>query len=87
MGKRLEKTAAFFDIPAEALPDIPKLIITGSHRIVIENYSKIRSFSPERIEIACGGQSLCLRGDAFELERLTASELHIRGRVLLAELD
>lgn len=87
MGKGLESAAAFFDIPAETLPNVPKLTVTGGSNIVVENHRGIRVFSPELIEIDCGRQVLRLRGSGFELEKLTPGELRIRGGLLIAELD
>ena len=87
MGKGLERAAAFFDIPAETLPNVPKLTVTGGSSILVENHRGIRTFSPELIEIDCGRQLLRLRGSAFELEKLTGGELRIRGGLLYAELE
>ncbi|MGI6029331.1 MAG: YabP/YqfC family sporulation protein [Candidatus Heteroscillospira sp.] len=87
MGKGLESAAAFFDLPAETLPNVPKLTVTGGSSVVVENHRRIQVFSQELIEIDCGRQLLRLRGSAFELEKMTPGELHIRGKLLMAELD
>ena len=87
MGKRLEKAAQFFDIPAETLPGVPKLTVTGNTAVTVENHHGIRSFSEELIELDCGKKILRLHGSGFILEKLTAAELRIRGELLYAELD
>jgi sporulation protein YqfC len=87
MPRGLESAAAFFEIPAETLPGVPKLTVTGGSRISVENHRGIRHFSPEMLEIDCGRRTIRLRGSGFELEKLTPGELRLRGRVLQIEFD
>ncbi|MGE4354240.1 MAG: YabP/YqfC family sporulation protein [Oscillospiraceae bacterium] len=87
MGKGLENIAAFFDIPAETLPNVPKFTVTGGSQITVENHRAIREFSEELIEIDCGRQVLRLRGSGFELKKLTGEGIRIAGRLLYAELE
>lgn len=87
MGQRLESAAAFFDIPAETLPNVPKLTITGNNCVQIENHKGIQFFSSELIELSFGRQVVRLRGSAFVLELITPEELRIKGRLISAELD
>ena len=87
MGKGLEKAAAFFDIPAETLPDVLKLTVTGGRSICVENHRAIRSFSPDLIEVDCGRQLLHIRGSELRIERLSRSEIRIIGQFIYAELD
>jgi len=85
MGKGMERAAQFFDIPAETLPNVPKLTVTGSRNIVVENHRSIKVFSGELIEIDCGEKSLSLHGSGFILEKMAAGEIKIRGELLYAE--
>ena len=87
MGQRLEKAAAIFDIPAETLPDVPKLTVTGNNCVQIENHRGIRFFSTDLIEVSFGKRVVRLRGSAFMLEKITPEELRIKGKLILAELD
>lgn len=87
MGNGLEKAAAFFDIPAETLPNVPKFTVIGGDSICVENHRGIRVFSEELIEINCGRQILRLRGGGFRLEKITTDEVKIRGQLLYAELE
>lgn len=87
MGKGLAAVAAYFDIPAETLPNVPKFTITGNNRITVENHHGIKEFSEELIEIDCGKQSLRLRGSGFMLKKLSADELKISGKLIYIELE
>ena len=87
MGKGMERAAQFFDIPAETLPNVPKLTVTGSRSIVVENHRYIKLFSGELIEIDCGEKTLNLHGSDFILERLGAGEVKIHGELLYAEFS
>ena len=87
MGKGLESAAAFFDIPAETLPDVPKITITGGSSVSVENHRGVSMFSDELIEISCGRGAIRLRGSGFELRSISASEIRIHGRLLCVELD
>ena len=51
MGKGLESAASFFDIPAETLPDVPKITITGTSTVCVENHRGIELFSDDTIQI------------------------------------
>ncbi len=87
MSKGLENIAAYFDIPAETLPNVPKLTVTGSSGIMIENHCGIRTFSDDLIEINCGKQVFRIRGSGFVLKKIDKDELKIKGKLLYAELD
>ncbi len=87
MSKGLEAVAAFFDIPAETLPNVPKLTVTGSSAISIENHSGLRTFSDDLMEINCGKQVFRIRGSGFVLKKISKDELKIQGKLLYAELD
>jgi len=85
MGKGMERAAHFFDIPAETLPNVPKLTVTGSKCITVENYRCIKAFTGELIEIDCAERTISLHGRDFLLEKLTTEEIKIRGELLYVE--
>jgi len=87
MSGGLESTAAFFEIPAETVPGVSKLTVTGGRHVTVVNHRGLRHFSPELLEIDCGRRIIRLRGSGFELEKLTRGELRFRGKVLLIEFD
>ena len=87
MGKGLESAASFFDIPAETLPDVPKITVTGTSTVCVENHRGIELFSDDTIQINCGRKMLRLRGSGFEIAGISSGEIRIRGQLLSLELD
>lgn len=87
MGKNIENFATYFDIPAETLPNVPKITITGDRQISVENYRSINEFSEELIQINCHKKTITLRGSGFAIEKIGDNEMKITGKLMFAELE
>ena len=59
-----------FDLPAEIVMDIPKIIITGNKEITIENHKGISSFE----------KNINIEGSDFEILYIGGSTISITGK-------
>ena len=56
-----------FDLPAEIVMDIPKIIITGNKEITIENHKGISSFEKNLIKVNSKVGNINIEGSDFEI--------------------
>ena len=68
-----------FDLPAEIVMDIPKIIITGNKEITIENHKGIMIFERDKIKINTNMSPVEIKGHDFEILYIAASTITIKG--------
>ena len=87
MGKRqkreglLEKTAQVLDLPGDVVAGLPRVEITGSRELRMENHKGILAYGTEEIRVSGGRLILKIRGRELELKAMNASELLITGEI------
>ncbi len=79
-----EDFADVFDIPAQVIPGVPQITITGRRRVLIENHGGIVKYSPTLIELG-GKYRVIIRGDGLRLLAMNKKDMVIAGSVLSAE--
>ena len=87
-GKReglLEKTAEVFDLPGDVVAGLPRIELTGSRELRMENHKGILSYGGE--EISGGKLVVKVRGSGLELRSMNASQLLITGVITAVELE
>ena len=80
-GKReglLEKTAEVFDLPGDVVAGLPRIELTGSRELRMENHKGILSY---------GGEEIHISGGKLELRSMNASQLLITGVITAVELE
>ena len=70
------------DMPSELLPGVPRIVISGTERVNIENHNGIQGFSPREIRIASALGEISLTGENLRLAVLTGHELTAEGTIL-----
>ena len=89
-GKReglLEKTAEVFDLPGDVVAGLPRIELTGSRELRMENHKGILSYGGEEIHISGGKLVVKVRGFGLELRSMNASQLLITGVITAVELE
>lgn len=88
MKKTVRKRPAtdFFGLPAELIPGVPKLTLSGGSRVLIENHGGLRSYSRDCVEVRGRNMLMRIRGEDLELASMTKTELVVRGIVVAVEL-
>lgn len=60
----------------------PVITMYGNEKLVIENYRKLLTFSPERITLSTAMGKLCIRGKRLLISCFCSGETEIRGYIL-----
>ena len=69
-----------FDLPAEIVMDIPKIIITGNKEIIIENHKGISNFEKNLIKVNSKVGNINIEGSDFEILYIGGSTISITGK-------
>ena len=76
----------FFRLPAELVPGVPKLTLSGGSEALIENHGGLKSYSRDLIEVRGRNLLLQIHGEDLELAAMTKTELVLRGIIVAIEL-
>lgn len=82
----LERTAEVFDLPGDVVAGLPRIEITGSRELRMENHKGILAYGTQEIHISGGKLIVKVRGDGLELKSMNAGELLICGTILGVDL-
>lgn len=77
--KELKKTAAL------TLPKKSRVILTGNHKLFVENYDKVLKFEPDTILLLVGKRKLLISGKNLWMERYDKFDLQIKGMICSIE--
>lgn len=83
----LEKTAEVFDLPGDLVAGLPRVELTGSRELRMENHKGILAYGDEEIHISGGKMVVKVRGAGLELKSMNARELLITGDILGVDLE
>ena len=81
MAKWMEDLADRFDLPAEALAGVPRITLTGSGRVLIENHRGLLAYTGELVEVSGGRLRIRIRGDGLTLRAMDQDSLLITGTI------
>lgn len=82
----LEKTAEVLDLPGDVVAGLPRLELTGSRELRMENHKGILAYGSQEIHISGGKLIIKVRGSDLELKSMNASQLLITGDIAGIEL-
>lgn len=83
----LEKLSERLDLPAEALAGAPRVTLTGSDRVLVENHRGLLRYTETELEIACTRGRVRVRGAELLLRAMDERMLLITGRVTGVDVD
>ena len=86
MGNLLERTAAAFDLPPDAV-GLPRLEIQGRSELRMTNPRGILAYGTGEILISGGDLLIRVRGNGLELKAMNTAELLITGQIQAVELE
>ena len=81
----LAKTARIFDLPGEPALGVPRVTVTGTARVHVENHRGLLEYGEEQITVNAAGMMIRLRGEKMEIAAMTDLELVVTGTVLSVE--
>ena len=80
INKGREMLVDKFDLPAEIVMDIPKIIITGNKEITIENHKGISNFEKNLIKVNSKVGNINIEGTHIEILYIGGSTISITGK-------
>ena len=83
----LEKTAEVLDLPGDVVAGLPRIELTGSRELRMENHKGILSYGDDEIHISGGKLVVKVMGTGLELKSMNASQLLITGAIRAVELE
>ena len=82
---RKRSITELLDLPAEVLPGVPRLTMSGGSEVLVENHGGLRSYTSDLIEVRGRNMLIQIRGEDLELTSMTKTELAIRGIIVAVE--
>lgn len=83
---RKRPVTELFNLPAELVPGVPRLTLSGGSQVLVENHGGLKSFSRDCIEIRGRNMLLQIRGEDLELTAMTRTDIVIHGIIVAVEL-
>ena len=83
----LERTAQVLDLPGAVVAGLPRVELTGSRELRMENHKGILAYGTEEIHVSGGKLILKIRGKGLELKAMTAGELRVTGSITALEIQ
>ena len=83
----LEKTAEIFDLPGDLVAGLPRVELTGSRELRMENHKGILAYGTDEIHVSGGKLIIKIRGSNLELRARKDSELLITGEIAGIDLS
>ena len=77
----LQRITERVELNGEPIPGQPVVEIGGDNRVLIENYSAVREYSPQKICVRVKYGSVIVAGCELELRRMSKEQLVIAGRI------
>lgn len=77
----LGKIADIFELPKDVILDLPRLIMTGNERLLIENHRGILVYSEENVRIKAAKGEIRITGRDLTLLEITKEEIWLEGRI------
>ena len=81
MASVLERLAQRLDLPEEAVAGAPKVTVTGTDRVVIENHRGLLGYTEQEVEAACAHGRVRVRGAELLLRAMDEEVLVVTGRI------
>ena len=77
----LERTAQFFDLPADVVAGVPRLELVGTGELRMEHHKGILAYGADEIHVSGGKLVVKVHGTGLELRSMNASQLLITGDI------
>ena len=82
-----EELAERFDLPGEAAAGAPRITLSGSSRVMVENHRGLLSYSDTMAEIRGARLLIRVRGDGLLLRAMDRDVVLVGGTIFGVELE
>jgi len=80
-GKLLQQLTNAFELPPDVVLNYPRITITGSVQLLMENHKGLISYEPDRIRIRTEQGEAVITGSHLKIDSLLSSEIRINGHI------
>ncbi len=77
----LKKTADIFDLPGEVLYGEPRVTVTGTDKVHIENHRGLLEYGAGEIIVNASGVMIKITGDKLDVAAMSDLELVVKGSI------
>ena len=81
----LDRAADKFDLPGDALGDQPRVTITGSTHVLVDNHKGLLDYGREEIAVAGKRIAIKIIGTDLELRAMNTESLLVTGDIFKVE--
>lgn len=75
-----------FDIPYEAVFDIPRIVITGEEHIFVENYTAVLEYKKDNIKLKYKTGVIEIIGSEFAITAVSEGNIAVSGKISSVKL-
>ncbi len=80
-GNWMQRLTETMDLPAEPLPGLPVVELSGENRVLIEHHQGVTGYGKEIICVRVKYGQVVIEGKCLEIIRMTASQMVISGSI------
>ncbi len=81
------KVAELFELPSEVVLDLPRLVLTGTEQLLVENHRGLQAYSRSEICLQTSLGVLRVSGEELDIKLITQDQVNIDGRIGKVEWD
>ena len=78
----LESVAGRFDLPADVVAGVPKVTVTGTSQVLVENHRGLLAYSDTEVAVDGKNVRVRVRGDGLLLRAMDREMLLVTGTIL-----
>ena len=83
----LEALAGSLDLPADVLAGVPKITLTGTSRVLVENHRGLLAYSDTEVAVDGKSARIRVRGDGLLLRAMDREMLLVTGTITGVDLE
>ena len=83
----MEALAGRYDLPADVVAGVPKITVTGTSRVLVENHRGLLAYSDTEVAVDCKSARIRVRGDGLLLRAMDREMLLVTGTITGVDLE
>jgi len=77
----LEQVSEALEMPGDVLPDLPRIVLIGDGRLLVENHRGIGLYQADSVRIGTSCGDLLVRGESLVVKNILPEEITVEGRI------
>jgi sporulation protein YqfC len=76
-----ERLGVILDVPADALGTVPRVTLTGSTSLLVENHGGVLEYGERLVRIRTGRRELAVEGEGLRIRAMDRHGITVTGRI------